>query len=233
MINVQENILINERLKKAYEDATPEMLKIWSEIYNQKPPFRMNEFGIIDVEKYDTDNGILFIGRETNGWDDKDYEEGYLFRDRMCDISRNGLNARGHITRHPNMWYNIGRWTMLLSEENRTLTQIADAKSEAISEIGKIAFTNVNKVRGGNVSGDEYFRFAVTDVAKNLLRTEIEIIKPKIIVCCGTARPIFPLPDDFNGEFYVMPHPAARKRKIDMLVDLNKQRRKNKTSKTF
>ena len=226
MINVQENILINERLKKAYEDATPEMLKIWSEIYNQKPPFRMNEFGIIDVEKYDTDNGILFIGRETNGWDDKDYEKGYLFREWMCDISRNGLSGRGHITKHPNMWYNIGRWAMLLSEPSYPIIYFADAKAEAISEIGKIAFTNVNKVRGGNVSGDEYFRFSEEPFVKNLLRTEIEIIKPKIIVCCGTARPTFPLPDDFNGEFYVMPHPAARKRKIDMLVDLNKQRRK-------
>lgn len=233
MINVQENILINERLKKAYEDATPEMLKIWSEIYNQNPPLRMNEFGIIDVDKYDTDNGILFIGREINGWDDKDYEECCLFRDRMCDISRNGLSCRGHITQHPNMWYNIGRWAMFFSEPYYTLTQIADAKSEAISEIGKIAFTNVNKVRGGNVSGDEYFRFSEEPFVKNLLRTEIEIINPKIIVCCGTARPTFPLPDNFTGEFYVMPHPVARKRKIDMLVDLNKQRRKNKISKIF
>ena len=225
MINAKENALINARLKNEYDVATEDFLRIWSETFEEKPPFRMNEFGIIDIHKYDTDNGILFIGRETNGWDDEDYKNGCLFRDWMREISKDGLDGRGHIKHHPNMWYNIGRWVMLLTEQGRPITSIADAKEEAIAAIGKIAFTNVNKVRGRNASGKEYFQLAGNSFVKELLKKEIEIIKPRIIVCCGTARPIFPLPDIFSGELYIMPHPGARKNKTDMLVDLSKQMR--------
>ena len=110
MINAKDNALINARLRKEYEATTESFLKVWSESFRESPPFRMNEFGIIDIHKYDTDNGILFVGRETNGWDDEDYKNGCLFRNWMREISQNGLDDKGHIKQHPNMWYNIGRW---------------------------------------------------------------------------------------------------------------------------
>lgn len=228
MINAKDNALINVRLRKEYEATTESFLKVWSESFRESPPFRMNEFGIIDIHKYDTDNGILFVGRETNGWDDEDYKNGCLFRNWMREISQNGLDDKGHIKQHPNMWYNIGRWIMLLTEPERPITDIAKAKDEAITAIGKIAFTNVNKVRGKNTSGKEYFQLANNPIVRELLKTEIEIVNPKIIVCCGTARSVFPLPDGFSGELYIMPHPGARKSKTDMLVDLNKQMRNQK-----
>lgn len=231
MINAKDNALINARLRNEYDATTENFLKLWSNAFDEKPPIRMNEFGIIDIHQYDTENGILFIGRETNGWDDEDYKNGCLFRDWMREISQDGLDGRGHIKHHPNMWYNIGRWIMLLTEPGRPITSIANAKKEAIAAIGKIAFTNVNKVRGRNSSGKEYFQLATDPFVKELLKKEIEIINPKTIVCCGTARPVFPLPDNFSGEFYVMPHPGARKSKTDMLVDLNKQMRNQKRGK--
>ena len=223
-INKKENDLVNAKLRALYEEYTTDFLHRWMKIFNSPAPCRINEFGIIDVEKYDSDNGILFVGRETNGWSDEDYASGCLFRDWMCEITQEGLSG-GHIKQHPNMWYNIGRWIMLLTEQGRPITNIAEAKDEAISAIGKIAFTNVNKVRGRSSSGKEYFALANDSLVKELLKKEIEIINPKIIVCCGTARPVFPLPDNFSGELYVMPHPGARKNKINMLLELNKQMR--------
>ena len=226
MVNFKENEIINANLSALYMEYSEKILNEWAEAFPNDPegvPCRINEFGIIDVHKYDSSNGVLFIGRETNGWKNTDYASGCLFRDWMNDITRNGLVNLGHITQFPNMWYNIGRWAMLLGNPENSITDIAHAKAESISEIGNVAFTNVNKVRGFRSSGKEYFKLAQSPVTKELLRKEIEIIDPKIIVCCGTTRPVCPLPGNFKGALYVMPHPAARKSKLQMLLELKQQ----------
>ena len=231
MINANDNAVINERLRALYEESTNVFLEKWEQAFledirsgkMEPAPCRINDFGIIDINNYDSDNGILFVGRETNRWANKDYECGCLFRDWMREITQEGLPDGEHITQHPNMWYNVGRWTMLLTEPGRPITDIAEAKGEAIKAIGKIAFTNINKVRGKKSSEKEYYQLANDSFVKELLKREIEIISPKIIVACGTARPLFPLPEGFSGKFYIMPHPGARQSKTDMLVNLNKQ----------
>lgn len=222
-INAKDNALTNARLTALYEENTAEFLREWSAAFGEKSPCRMNDFGIIDIHRYNTANGILFIGRETNGWSDEDYESGCLFRSWMRDISQNGLEGRGHIKKHPNMWYNIGRWTMLLQSPNTPIDDLATAKDEAISALGIIAFTNVNKVRGRNVIGKEYNRLAYSEVSHKLLREEIAIINPKIIVCCGTWRPVADVLSNYNGHIFFMPHPGARKSTIAMLQDLKEQ----------
>ena len=226
MIKPNDNAIINAKLSALYEEYAEDFLKEWVLAFPddvEGPPCRINEFGIIDINNYDSDNGILFICRETNNWENKHFAEGVLFRNWMHDIACEGLANRGHITKHPNMWYNIGRWIMLLTEPERKPEEIVDVKSEAISAIGKIAFTNVNKVRGKKVSKKEYFKLASNPLVKELLRKEIEIINPKIIVCCGTARPSFPLPKSFTGEVYVMAHPGARTGNLQMLLELKQQ----------
>lgn len=225
MINASENALINSQITALYEEYAEEFLNVWAKAFpddKEGKPCRINEFGIIDINKYDADNGILFIARETNNWENKDYANGCLFRSWMCEITQKGLSD-GHIKKHPNMWYNIGRWIMLLTEPERPIDNIANAKSEAIAAIGKIAFTNVNKVRGDNRSKKEYFKLSEEPLVKELIKKEIEIINPKIIVCCGTARPTFPLPDSFSGNLYIMPHPGARKSKTNMLLELKNE----------
>jgi len=222
-INAKDNALTNARLTALYEENTAEFLREWSEAFGEKPPYRMNDFGIIDIHRYNTANGILFIGRETNGWSDEDFESDCLFRSWMHDISQNGLEGRGHIKKHPNMWYNIGRWAMLLQSPDTPIDDLAHAKDEAISALGTIAFTNINKVRGRNAIGKEYNRLAYAEVAHRLIREEVAIIKPKIIVCCGTWRPVADILSDYDGHIFFMPHPGARKSTKDMLQDLKKQ----------
>ena len=65
-----KNALINAKLKALYDEYTPAFLSAWSDAFEEAAPCRMNEFGIIDIRRYDPENGVLFIGRETNGWDD-------------------------------------------------------------------------------------------------------------------------------------------------------------------
>ncbi len=222
-INANDNALINAKLAALYKKNTTEFLKVWSDAFNDIPPCRINEFGIIDIHRYNTANGILFIGRETNGWSDEDYESGCLFRNWMREISQKGLEGRCHIRRHPNMWYNIGRWALLLQSPDTSIDDLARIKEEAINALGTIAFTNINKVRGKNAIGKEYNRLAYTEIAQQLIRDEIYIIKPEIIVCCGTWRPVAEILSDFDGRIFHMPHPGARKSTKAILQDLKEQ----------
>lgn len=224
MIAPKTNKAINELLRKEYKAATTELLAEWEKAFTSEiAPSRINEFGIIDEERYDADNGILFICRETNGWSNEDYESGCLFRGWMEDISRNGLEGRGHIKKHPNMWYNIGRWAALIQNPNTPVKEIASMKEAAIHAIGTIAFTNVNKVRGYNSSRGEYYQLAHSYNVGEIIKKEIEIIAPKIIVCCGTCRPVLKLIPKYEGKIIIMPHAGARKKTLDMLEDLYSQ----------
>ena len=230
MINVSKNSEINKDLQSEYEKVTLDYLKAWSLAFeSDTPPCRINEFGIVDESRYDTDNGILFIGKETNGWKDEDFNNNCLFRNWMKTISINGLPHNSHIKKHPTMWYNIGRWATLILDPNKSLIDIANMREDAISSLGLISFTNINKVRGNNVSGKEYEDLTSMIVVNDLLTKEIKILNPTTIVCCGTYSKIEPIIQDFKGKIIKMPHPAARKTTLNMLEELQSQIKRQET----
>lgn len=223
MVDIRENELINTKLSKVYKEFTSDFLEMWEKAYKSKAPTRINEFGIINVKKYDTDNRVLFIGRETNGWSDADFAKGCLFREWMKEITETGLAGKGHIKRHPNMWYNVGRWALLLDNPDIDIKEIAYVKEEAIRAIGNIAFTNMNKVRGDNKIGKKYNKLMDAPIVGEVLKREIEIIKPEIVICCGTCRPFHYHIKDFEGKVIYMPHPGARIKSEEMLLELKNQ----------
>jgi hypothetical protein len=211
MINTDINRDINERLSKLYLSYSDAYLKAYTDTFKDSaPPPRINEFGIIDVNKYNADKGILFIAKETNGWDNETFAKEIHFRDWMHGISTEGVSGKGHIQKHPTMWYNLGRWAMILSNPELDLQYIRSCKSEALKAIGEIAFTNINKVRGKNKSKHEYYTLAYADISGEILRKEFEIIKPKIIVCCGTYNEVMHHAPDYQHIAIKMPHPCAR-----------------------
>ena len=53
-----------------------------------------------------------------------------------------------------------------------------------------------------------------------LLREELSIIQPKMIVCCGTYYEFAHHVRDFNGQVIAMPHSGARKNTVTMLEQL-------------
>ncbi len=218
MINPEFNREINRKLQKLYLSYSDAYLKAYIEAFKDSaPPPRINEFGIVDVTRYDADKGILFIAKETNGWDNETFTKEIFFRDWMHGISTEGVSCKGHVQKHPTMWYNLGRWAMLLSNPKLDLEYIRSCKSEALKAIGEIAFTNINKVRGKNQSEDEYYTLAYADISGEILRKELEIIKPKVIVCCGTYNEVIHHAPDCQHIAIKMPHPGARMSAVKML----------------
>ena len=58
---------------------------------------------------------------------------------------------------------------------------------------------------------------------KNLIREEVSIINPRIIVACGTWYPLESYLPDYKGKIISMNHPAARKSSEAMLRNLKSQ----------
>ena len=217
MIDAAYNKSINARLSKLYGKYQDSYLAAYREAFQDPdPPQRINEFGIIDEERYDSGQGILFVAKETNGWCNEDYAAGILFRTWLRDMTKHGLS--GHAKRHLVMWYNIGRWASFLENPSQNTEELANEKT--IEKIGTLAFTNMNKVRGKKRSADSYRSLAYAPITGELLREELTILQPKAVVCCGTHHEFRYHIPDFNGLVIHMPHPGARIRTKAMLEQL-------------
>lgn len=220
MADVAYNRGINAELSKLYEGYRASYLTAYVEAFRDPaPPQRINEFGIVDENRYDASKGILFVAKETNGWCNEDYAAGVLFRTWLRDMTTHGLS--GHAKRHPVMWYNIGRWASFLDDPSQNIEELANKKT--VEKIGTLAFTNMNKVRGGSQSTEPYWSLAHASIAGELLRKELEIIQPKVVVCCGTYHEFLYHIPAFNGLVIHMPHPGARIRTKAMLERLASQ----------
>lgn len=218
MVNSEINRNINKRLSELYLSYSDAYLKAYTEAFkDDTPPQRINEFGIIDITKYDADKGILFVAKETNNWSNEDFIKGVFFREWMYGISTEGITGKGHVQKHPTMWYNLGRWAMLLSNPELSLHYIRSCKGEALKAIGTVAFTNINKARGRNQSKEEYSSLAYSAISGEILREELKIIEPKVIVCCGTYDEFAYHAPEYQRIAIKMPHPSARMSAIKML----------------
>lgn len=235
----QINEKINNALKELYEKNKDKHIELWKDAYQYKGNnvTRLNQFGIIDVNRYDPQNGVLVICRETNGesWYENDFVgENALFVDWMREISINGLkNQKGCVKKHPTVWYNIARYIMTINGQRDQ--SLKCPKSEPLNVLGTVAFTNINKVGGGSSSGKSYWEMYDKADVINLIVEEIKIIEPKYIILCEKYFAEFltdknivegcpPLKKCIeNNRFFTVYHPAARMSKEKMLDELEKQ----------
>lgn len=223
MIHVEENGRINQALRDLYNAYSQEYLAAYRSIFarlDTDPPCRINEFGIIDEERYDTDAGVLFVARENNGWSNEEFEDGSLVRGWLEGISKEGTDGKGHVQTYPRMWYNIGRWAMYLNGAEQSIEELAALKGPVLPALGTIAFTNLNKVRGYSRAGKEYRALAGAEISGRLLRAELELLRPKTVVCCGTVGYFQTHAPEFSGTVIGMPHPTARIGSAQMLRQL-------------
>ncbi len=230
MVNTDKNEELNQKLKELYSRITDEFLAEYEKAFNDKAP-RINEFGIADEKCYDTDNGILVILKEANGWRNEDFENGDVYIDFVRAVIEEGSSindGREAAERvKMNMWYNLGRWITAIKEPDKKTEEIAEMYDEAIKALGAAAYTNVNKVRGYAHSDKEFWEIAQSDIAINTIKEEIEILKPRTIIFGGT---LWIFENSYIDELKQkdikildMWHPAARKSNVEMIEEVKKQ----------
>ena len=220
MIKIEENIIINEKLQYLYGVNTKKYLKLWKKHYlYKKAPNTLNRFGIIDPEVFDTDNGILVVGKETRGCN-------YSLLDWVDILSTENVaidtKDETKFTKYPKMWYNIGRWAKLICNPELDIEKLVYEKKEALVGLSCIAFTNINKVGGGSASKKSFWELSKEPLVKEIVQKEIEIINPKYVVLCGIKKDYLDNTDK-SIKIIEMPHPSAMKSTEKMLYELKKQ----------
>lgn len=125
--------------------------------------------GIVDPEHY---AGILFLLKEA-------YSR---------DPARRTWDLCGDIAQYGpwGMWHHVAKWTHgLLHTTAGEIAPYSRAGDRANELLRRIAVVNVKKVEGHSTSdGEDLARFVRAD--RDLLRRQIELAKPKIIVCGNT-----------------------------------------------
>lgn len=218
MKDPKQNAEIGRQLHELCRKARPELLRAFEEANGREAP-GMIEYGIVDEDAYDAQNGILIVLKEANDWSAEDFADGVTYADYVRDLI-DGKHPRGA------MWYNLGRWVSVIRKPDRPTEEAAGLYEDAVQELRSVAFTNVNKVTGGASVNAAYYEVAQSKAALEMLREEIRILDPKVVLFCGTA---WLLGDDGLGRLRAdgrkvldLWHPGARKNKA-MMIDAVKQ----------
>lgn len=213
---------ITELLRELYQKNGPELFKAFREANNGREVPGMIEYGIVDEDVYDAENGVLIVLKEANDWSVEDFRDGVTYADYVRDL----IDGK-----HPRraMWYNLGRWVAAIRQPDRPTEELAGLYQDALEKLRSVAFTNVNKVTGAASVNKAYYEMAQSDEALDTLREEIQILNPKTVLFCGTA---WLLEENDLDELRAqgrkvldMWHPGAHKSKTAMLEEVKKQLR--------
>lgn len=127
---------------------------------------QMSYDGKIVPEKYNQDKGILFVLKETHSYGGKSLQN--LLKDGPVH----------------QMWHSLSRWAAGLLNDFPEYKNINNWKMKKES-IQQIAAINLKKITGG-VTANMSIVSAYAHQDRKLLLDQIAIIKPKVIIACGT-----------------------------------------------
>ncbi len=147
----------------------------FNELFNQwKQKHHFDAFisdGIVDSNNYDNPH-ILFVLRDMNCKQE---------RDLCADLRHDGSGWK--------TWSNIGRWTAALLDGDPTYPfDMSTAKR--VAQLKRVAVMNVKKEGGGHRAISSELEAAVREQA-SLIRQEISLCTPELIVCCGLSSGSF------------------------------------------
>jgi hypothetical protein len=135
------------------------------------------EDGVISHEHWEsTPHKILFILKETNGY------EGNITPLINKAIT---LNPKSKLWARPT-FHNIGRWAYGLQNLPESVENYNQAHKSRKSSLLSCAFINIKKTSGERTAGKEV-EYHATKYA-SLIRKQIDILSPKIIVFGGTYQ---------------------------------------------
>lgn len=138
------------------------------------------EDGIVSEEEYlDSNYKIVYIMKEVNGgsgWNLKDF------------LYKGGRSQT---------WDNVARWTEGLLNINQEYNwSYLEENNEKRRKyyLKKIGVINLKKTPGQNTSNYKEISSAAFE-NRNLIKTQVDLYNPDIIICCGTA-------DDFVNNYF-------------------------------
>lgn len=151
-----------------------DLLKNWE---SQLRPF--NRDGIISPAHWDTAAlKVLFVLKEANHKNKDQAMDVVASIRRACDVSTS-VWWRKHVLRR------VGRWAYGLVHYSGQVPAFKDARYHGAKSIPGIAYINMKKSPGGASTNSKRFDAHVRQFAP-FIRRQIELIKPDVVVLCGT-----------------------------------------------
>lgn len=151
-----------------------------------KRKYGLNFDGVINEKSYNESKvKILYVLKESWG-NDKDYSIIEGLNETIC--ANHGVF--GTETRSQTMFYRLAEWSYAI--ENNifnydTVCEKLNEKESKQSPLCKVGYINVSK----EISEDEKSNWkklkAIFDKNKSLLKEQIELIEPDLIICCGVS----------------------------------------------
>lgn len=100
----------------------------------------------------------------------------------LCSIAKQ--QAFEQIGTRPKHWKELCYWLAAYEDNN---IKFSDAIEKCGGNLAKVAIVNIKKVAGLSSTNVENLNRYVSNVSyKRLLKEQIESIRPKIVMCCGT-----------------------------------------------
>lgn len=165
---------------------TDHLLSRWMSTYGRNEKFIKD--GIINISYWKkAHEKILFLLKEVNmapgSWSDS----------RPFEVQRDFRKTADEAP-----WKEVGQWAYgILNRKKQKSFDEANTESNYSKAYRSVAIVNLKKIAGGNRSNSHVIRkYAIQDA--EFLRKQVDLIVPKIIVCCGKnlifniAKTIFP-----------------------------------------
>lgn len=147
--------------------------------------------GIVNEEAYSKSKiKILYLLKEVNGGENWD----------LCEFIASGARAQ--------TWNNITRWTMGIQNLDKDfhwkdMENISENQRKDI--LKSICAVNVKKTSGGHTADSKKLEEAAKEDSV-LLRRQLAIYEPEIIVCCGTDWLYFDYIYNYKPEWKMTSH---------------------------
>ena len=149
--------------------------------------------GIVDEKTfYQQKNKVLFLLKDGN--DPNLYEDGngYTYRDLYAAASAT-KQTETKSSRVYTMWRVMCMWIKIIEDKYFALEDCFDVKKEfnvdgMRKELLKIATVNIKKTAGKGTNNSSYSKVLKRSVETyySLIKNEIDLIKPTIVICGGT-----------------------------------------------
>ncbi len=185
--------------KIQYETESKKLFKKWKNLKHHKNNGFVSD-GIVDFDKWRKSNKILVLLKEAHGGKEYDGKDWLLANLIDCG-NRNWIKKDQHY-KMLSMWlYVLNNTTEEKYPKNINFNNKLD---EAYEYLLSSAVINIKKCCGMSQSNEkEIYNYAIKD--RELLRKQIELISPNIILCGNTCYPllngIYEI-DDYTQYYY-------------------------------
>jgi hypothetical protein len=196
-------------------DCLDKLMDVWEEALPEG--WHFNRDGVISKESWDrSGTKVLFVLKETN----EAKQNIVTAINRAIEVKKSGW-WRGKVLRR------VGRWAYGLQNYDGVVPSLKDAKLNEKNAVKSIAYINIRKTSGKARTNQKTFDAHASEFAP-FVRRQVDLIKPDIVVLCGTfnqfKRYVFPELKKVSERVHVNEgvvfinafHPAAR-RKSSML----------------